>query len=175
MSTMINTFDEIEEGAEVAVLTQTGVQRWTYADHQLRSRDGTLLDPWFFIGYLNDGKVMLGNFSPPAVGDWFTQPNGRGHLVVKTDPDQTTAYCARFLDGERFYDFVTLHHVVDTHQRAERPAWITQPYVDMAALAYGWQQEMVKANQKMRDLHHAQNQVRYARDNLNSALEAMTR
>lgn len=173
--TMIDTFEGIEDGTDVAVLTSTGTMRWRLVDGQLRSQDGSVLDPWFFTGYLNEGKVMLGNFAPPAVGEWFAQ-YGReiGHLVVKADSNQTTAYCARYLNG-RFRDFVTLHHVVDQYQRLDRPAWITQQYVDLAVLAYGWQESERQSRERNRVVQNSLAQVRYARDYLNTALEAMNR
>lgn len=114
----IDTLDGIEDGTDLALVTTNGVERWTRNGAYLLNRAGDSVPVWFFSGALAQGKVMLGNYAPPSVGEWFFR--GHHEHLVLTVENTTTAHCARFV-GDRFNTFVDLPNVVDTHQRGDRP------------------------------------------------------
>lgn len=166
----VDTLDGIEDGTDLALVTVNGVERWVFHPDGLTNRAGDSVPLWFFSGALAQGKVMLGNFAPPSVGEWFF----RGHTehLVLTVSDTTTAHCARFVGG-RFNTFVELPNIVDTHQRTDRPDWVSDQFVQMATLAYSWHQQVVQLNNQSQHRQVATNNLRYARDYLNTAWELL--
>lgn len=169
MSTL-TTLDGIEDGTDIAVINPHGVSKWVLDGGMMTRPDGARLDRWFFSGALREGKVMLGDFSPPVVGDWFTRDEIRMHLVVQVDPDQTTAHCARFIE-DRFQQFTTLPDVVDTHRRTEPPAWVTPQLVTMTAMAHALHLENVTNKAQVSQLQSIKNNISYAHSYLDRAME----
>ena len=175
MTAALASLDGLDDGTDIAVVVSNQVQRWQVLDGGLvRIGDSKRVDPWFFTGYLNEGAVMLGDFSPPQVGEWWAAGGSTyGFLVIATEIPLSTV--AMFRRGS-FYEWREQRNLLDEgYVRAEPPAWLTPEYLAMATLAYHNQAKYLDAHRKARAARDTQYNLTYARDYLNRAIEQIER
>lgn len=177
MSTPIATFEGLDDGTDLAVLVGNGrIERWEWRDGVM-SKDGTRLPPFFFTGLLADSKIMPGNFSPPVRGEWFASQGSRDwSYLVLSEKSERLYRCGYYRRGN-FYDWrdVSAGDLLDACVRVDAPAWASEQYVDMTVRCSDEQQARITAEQRMRNIHNAQNNATYARDYLVRAIELMER
>lgn len=169
MSAALDSLDGLADGTDVAIIVNERVQRWKALDGGLVQEGvGTRLDPWFFIGYLNAGQVMLGHFAPPQVGEWWTTAGDWGHLVVEAAAPLCTAATFR---RDQFYEWRIDRNLLDEgYLRTEAPAWVSAQVLSMTRLAYRNHSARLEAEQKVRHLHDAKYNLAYAKDYLDQAV-----
>jgi hypothetical protein len=104
--TSVEALAALPEGAQVQVRSAHGNLTWTWNGTAL-VRDGTVLDPHLFVGYIDSGAVDRVDNSPIIPGSWFTY--GRyTYLCVRYAEDGTeNLVCVAFVGG-RMVEEVTL-------------------------------------------------------------------
>lgn len=175
MSTPITTFEDLEDGTDLAVVLSGGkIERWEWRDGMMQ-KDGTRLPTFFFSGLLSESKIMPGNFSPPVRGEWFElQGNSNWRYLVLAEKSERLYRCAYF-QRDRFYDWrdVGQGDLLDSCVRAEAPAWCSEQFVAMTILCADAQQGRRAAEQRYNNTRSARQNVTYARDYLVRAIEQM--
>jgi hypothetical protein len=176
MSTPVTTLEGLDDGQDLAVVLQGGnIERWQWRDGVMQ-KDGARLPPFFFSGLLRDGKVMPGNFTPPVRGEWFQRNESNLlYLVVKVESEKTFR-CGYFRRGQ-FYDWrpVDLGELLDTCVRTERPDWASDQYLRMAYNCAEENAARISSEARNQRIGTARNNMTYARDYLNAAMELMER
>ena len=176
-STPLSTLDGLEDGSDVAVVLSGGtIEHWQWSDG-LMQKDGNRLPEFFFSGLLRDNKVMLGNFTPPVRGEWFTrQVSDWMYLVVTVNEGAGTYQCAYFRRGS-FYDWreVSRADLLDTCTRGTTPEWASPQFLAMTYRCSEENAARLAAERQMRQTRDARTNVRYARDYLNNAIEQIER
>ena len=167
----------VDDGTDLAVVMADGrVEKWTWTEGVMQ-KDHNRLPPFFFSGLITDQKIMLGNFAPPVVGEWFryqTRSEWRW-LVVEVLPEN------RFRTGhfrrDNFYDWreMSQDDLLATCIRDEAPEWVTPQYLDMTTRAAEENKARLAQEALARRVRDVRHNVRYARDYLNQAIESMDR
>jgi len=175
-SGVVTRLEDLEDGTDLAVVLSGGtIEHWQWAD-QVMQKDGNRLPPFFFSGLLTDGKVMLGDFSPPVLGEWFTRRASEWqYLVVQVKPENTFR-CAYFR-RESFYEWrnVSQADLLDHCIRSQTPEWATPQFLQMTYLASEENIARLAAESASRHTRDARNNLRYAREYLNNAIEQIDR
>jgi hypothetical protein len=179
VSTPISTFDDLEDGTDLAVVLSGGkIERWEWRDGAMQ-KDGTRLPTFFFSGLLTEQKIMPGNFSPPVRGEWFALTGDNTHtwcyLVIRERSDRLYR-CGYFRRGE-FYDWreVSQGDLLDSCVRVEAPDWSSDQFMNMTARCSDAQEAQAEAEKRERNTRGARQSVAYARDYIARALEQMER
>jgi hypothetical protein len=177
VSAPVTDLNLVEDGQDLAVVLQGGtIERWQWRDGVMQ-KDGHRLPPFFFTGLITEGKVMPGNFTPPVRGEWFQRmaADTTLYLVVKVETERTFR-CGYFRRGA-FYDWrtVDLAELLDTCVRRDRPEWASDQYLRLAINCSEENAARVAAEARHQRLGTARNNMTYARDYLNAALELMER
>jgi hypothetical protein len=175
-SNVVTRLEDLEDGTDVAVVLQGGtIEHWQWADGVMQ-KDGNRLPEFFFSGLLTEGKVMLGDFSPPVRGEWFTRRASEWQYLVVEVKEENTFRCAYFR-RESFYEWrdVTQGDLLDHCIRGQTPEWATRQFVDMTYRCSEENVARLAADRLTRQTRDARANIVYARDYLNVALEAMNR
>ena len=179
MTGVLDTLDGLANGTDVAVVQASRVERWKVLDGGL-CRDGVdkRVDPWFFAGLMNEGAVMLGDFTPPAVGEWWVSTYERavasvsGCLVLATEGVNATV--AVFRRGHWYEWRVDRNLLDDAYVRGEPPEWVSAPYLAMTQMAYEANRSRLESEATMRQYRDARYNLAYAKDYLDRAVNAIT-
>lgn len=176
MNGVLDTLDGLVNGTDVAVVQVNRVEHWQAVDGGLaRHGSDKRVDPWFFAGLINNGAVMLGDFTPPEVGEWWVSvheravPSVSGCLVLATEGVKSTV--AVFRRGHWYEWRVDRNLMDDGLVRGETPAWVTPEYTRMTQMAHEEHKARIEMETKMRQFRDAQYNLTYARDYLNRAVQ----
>lgn len=175
-STPLATLDGVEDGTDLAVMVGDGrIEHWQWTEGVMQ-KENHRLPPFFFTGLLKDGKVMPGNFSPPVKGEWFAQPGSDWMWLVLKEKGDRIFRCAYFRRSN-FYDWrdASQKDLIDNCMRVEAPAFATQEFVQMTDRASEENEARLKQEREYRQMRDARNNLRYARDYLDQALQVMSR
>ena len=177
MNGVLDSLDGLENGTDVALVVNNKVERWSVLDGGL-ARHGTTrrVDPWFFAGLLNAGAVVLGDFTPPQVGEWWTATahagTVTGHLVLAMEGNKaSTAFYRR----GNWAEWTTRTLVEDGWVRGEAPDWVTPQYVTMTSLAWATNTRLTANEAQMQAFRDARYNLTYARDYLQRAWDQLER
>lgn len=168
MSTALTTLDGLADGTDIALQRGGVTERWKFQDNKLVNKDGDNLDPFFFEGYLAEGRLYLGNFLPPEAGEWFGSAGVDRWMLLALNTEGAKTWCAQFQRGH-FYQWIEYTDMVTTFQRIAAPEWSSEQFVNMTARAWSSHREVSAQEERNRKQRLAQESVTYAIDYLNRA------
>lgn len=176
MSTPITTFEDLEAGQDLALSTNSTVSKWTWDGERMVNTDGHRVEPFFFSGALAQGRLVLANFAPPQVGEWFHRPTraNRLYLVVDITGEERihSPMVATFVSGE-FVGFTSMPNIVDQYERTEAPEWNNAAIRSLAVSAYGYHRRLEELQRQIGNIRTTRDYLRYTRDYLNSAITSL--
>lgn len=173
MSTALTTLDGLENGTELAFQSRNRMERWTFQDQQLVNKEGIRIDPFFFMGYLAEGKLFLGDFAPPEPGEWFAPAGDSDRwnlLALQTTGTKT--WCAQFSRGQ-FYQWAEHDDMSVTFRRITAPEWSGLQFLNMTTRAWTMYRQVEDMAKRDRQARNARESVSYAIDYLNRAREQL--
>lgn len=130
----IATLDDIEVGTDVALDTGNGThQRWTRTENGFTSTTGTELEDWFFTGWVEQGRMFLRDYTPPVVGEWFSDPARRLWFLVGV-VDGTKSWTVMYRE-DRFQGISTRENLQEDHRRCDPPEWVGQTQSVLTSMA----------------------------------------
>jgi len=173
---VLDSLDGLENGTDVAVMQNSRVERWQVVDGGLaRHGSDKRVDPWFFAGLINEGAVMLGDFTPPQVGEWWIAPGEgtvTGHLVLAMEG--TKASTAFYRRGQ-WAQWCDRNLMEDGWVRGEPPPWAGPQYLTMTTLAWTSHTRLVEHRAKAEAISNVRYNLTYARDYLSRAWDQLER
>jgi hypothetical protein len=177
VATSLSNLEDLDDGTDLAVVLQGGtIERWQWRDGVMQ-KDGHRLPPFFFSGLLAEGKVMPGNFTPPMKGEWFQRrPQDTWLYLVVAVESEKVFRCGYFRRGQ-FYDWraIGLDELLDNCLRIEAPEWANEQYLSMTYRCANETTARIEAENRIERSRTARNNMTYARDYLNQAIELMER
>jgi hypothetical protein len=173
----LTTLEGLADGTDVALRIggSTVVQHWKVERGGLRREDSlgeTWVDPFFISGYLAQGDIFLKDFSPPVVGEWFTNDSGDHLLVVAADPVEPTTAVAMYRHGY-FRAWRNEGDVVGRLARCDPPEWASTALAEMAQEAHKYKTETERLAETARRFRNARAEVGYAQQNLENAMRCL--
>jgi hypothetical protein len=173
---VVTSLDDLVDGQHVAITTNNVTSRWTYIEGSLVNHEGRRVDPWFFSGAIEKGRLVHADFSPPQVREWFHVEHREGYhyLVVDTEGDdkRDNPFCARFA-GDQFSRFTQEFSIIDTHKRCPAPEWANSTVVSLAVSAYATFVEKERMSSQIRRINDAKTYISYTQTYLSNALQSL--